>query len=341
MAKEEIDDRDNHEIVLSELQKYGGRQKIVGEWVMVQCPHPDHPNDKTPSCGVNVSLSNEVKFSYHCFGCNNSGKWSQFAEYANLQPIKEWKNGNIHSGELIDGNMEESLLGSASLTVKGILKQLGVPEAQLWPSNMDWRGFPGNIIRKAGGYIAHDPYNDSIQLVFIVKYAGQVRGGVKAMFEKSKKGQSSYIAMKGAWASKYGLLFFEQARTIMERNGYTFILIVEGPRDALRLLSNGIPAVAVLGAAMMSKSKALMVTALGVDRVYVLPDNDNGGETFWSGAKKVLKPLVPTTLISLPKTDDKGKTVKIDPGNMSLDLLNDLIVMLEKKQDFKRRKQLI
>lgn len=339
MAKEEVDSRDNREIIMGELESFGGYQKSAGEYQMVCCPF--HP-DKSPSCGVYVSVTNPEKLGFfHCFGCDVKGTWNVFAERTGLQPIQEWKNKNVHSGDLVDSAMEEALLGSASLTARGVLKQMGVPEAQPWPTSMDWRGFPGTIVRKAGGYIAHDPYNDSVQLVFIVKYAGQVRGGVKAMYEKARKGQSSYIAMRGQWVSKYGLLFFEQARTIMQRNGYTFIVLVEGPRDALRLLVNGIPAVAVLGASTMTKSKALMVTVLGVDRVYVLPDNDVGGDTFWEGAKKTLKPILPTTLIKLPKVNDKGKAIKIDPGSMSLDLLTDLIVMLEKKQDFIRRKILI
>lgn len=340
MSKSGIDSRDNREIVIAELEKLGGWQKTANEYQMVCCPF--HP-DRTPSCGVYISFNQPDRIgNFNCLGCGEHGTWAVFAERTGLQKIKEWKNKNVHNANLVDAAVEENLLGSASLTPKGVLALMGVPESQPWPTNMDWRGFPGSIVRKAGGYIAQDHYNNSVQVVFIVKYAGQVRGGVKAMFEKARKGQTSYVTMRGPWVSKYGLLFFDVARSIMEKTGYTFLILVEGPRDALRLLSNGIPAVAVLGAATMSKSKAMMVTSLGPDRVYVMPDNDIGGDTFWEGAKKMVRPRVPTTLISLPREFDKqGKIIKIDPGNMSLDLLNDLITMLERKQEFKRRKVLI
>lgn len=334
-----IDTRDNREIIMDGLQKYGGYQKSAGEWHMVCCPFHD---DKTPSCGIYVSLTNVDRVGFfNCFGCNEKGPWNVFAERTGLEKIKEWKNKQAHSVDLISTNLEEELLGEASLTVRGVLKQMGVPEAHPWPVTMDWRGFPGKIIHRAGGYIAHDNYNDSVQLVFIVKYAGQIRGGVKAMFEKARKGQTSYVAMRGPWVNKYGLLFYEQAKSILDRQEYNFVCIVEGPRDALRLLSNGIPAVAVLGASTMTKSKALMLSSLGVDNVYVIPDNDNGGVTFWKTASKALKDVIPHQRVRLPKTDDRGRAVKIDPGNMSVDLLDELIELLERKSDFRRLRTLI
>jgi len=334
-----VDNRDNREIIIDSLQSLGGWQKAAGEYQMVQCPF--HP-DKTPSCGVYVSLDKpEFLGHFRCFGCLEKGNWNTFAEKTGLPQIQEWKNKTTHSADLADASTEEALLGSSSLTARGVLKQLGVPEAQPWPVSMEWRGFPGVIVRKAGGYIAFDNYNDSIQLIFVIKYAGQVRGGVKAIYERTKKGQTGYIAMRGSWVNKYGLLFINQAKTVIERNDYRFVVLVEGPRDALRLLMNGIPTIAVLGASTMTKSKALMLTSLDVDRVYVLPDNDKGGDTFWAIAKKCLKPILPTTLISLPKVNAKGKPAKIDPGNMSVELLNDLVVMLKRKQEFVRRKTLI
>jgi hypothetical protein len=341
MAKSKVDNRDNREIVVEELQKYSnGYMKTAGQWLMVRCPFHD---DKTPSCGVIVSLDNPEKLGFfNCLGCAEKGPWNKFAKQAGLQEIKEWKNKQLgQSADFINGDLEESLLGSESLTTKGVLKRLGVPEAQPWPVTMDWRGFPGNIVKRAGGYIAMDNYSDSIQLVFIIKYAGQVRGGVKAVYERTRKGQPGYINMRGPWANKYGLLFLEQARSILDRNNYKFIILVEGPRDALRLLCNGIPAVAVLGAATMTKSKALMLTSLGATDIYVIPDNDKGGKTFWVTAKKALLDFIPPTRIRLPKTNEKGKEVKIDPGNMPLYLLEDLIEFLQDKHNFNRRKTLI
>ena len=335
MSNSTVDTRDNHEIILEELQTYGGWQKQAGEWTMVCCPFHD---DSSPSMGVLTSLLNPERLGFvNCLGCGARGSWNFFAEKAGLQLIEEWKSNLVHDFGLVDRSVEEDLLGVASLSVKGVLSKMSVPEAQPWPTHLEWSGFSGKIVRKAGGYIAYDTYNDSIQLIFIVKYAGQVRGGVKAMFTRTKKGQTAYVSMKGPWVNTYGLLFFEQAQTILQRTGYSFVIIVEGPRDALRLLCLGIPAVAVLGAATMSTSKAMMLTALAVDTIYVMPDNDAGGDTLWRGAKKALRNILKPKLIALPKTDDDGNAIKIDPGNMSEDLVDDLLDMLEQKQGFIRR----
>jgi hypothetical protein len=338
-TKSKVDTRDNREIILTELQNYGGYQKSAGDWQMIVCPFH---SDRNPSLGVYVSMTNPQRIGhFHCFGCDEKGGWNKLAEQAGLEPIKEWKNKNTHSADLIDKNLENSLLGNDHLTIKGVLKAMGVPEAQPWPDSLDWRGFSGKVVHRAGGYIAYDNYNDSIQVVFIVKYAGAVRGGVKAKFEKARKGQTSYIAMSGPWVNKYGLLFYEQAKTIITKNEYNFCVIVEGPRDALRLLINGIPAIAVLGASTMTKAKAMMLSTLAVDSIYAVPDNDQGGDTFWKTSKKALHGILPVTRIKLPKTDSKGKVIKIDPGNMSLDLLDEFISLLEEKSSFNRRKELI
>ncbi len=334
MAKTTIDTRDNREIIMEGLQSLGGYQKSAGDWQMVCCPFH---HEKVPSCGIYVSLVKPESLGrFHCFGCNKSGQWNEFATQTNLTPIAEWKNKHVQNTDIVDANMEESLLGSSSLTVNGILKQMGCPEAQPWPEHLDWRGFPGKVISRAGGYIALDNYIDSVQLVFIVRYAGQVRGGVKAVYERVTKNQPGFITSRGPWVSKYGLLFLDQARTILQKREYNFVFLVEGPRDALRLLCNGIPAVAALGAATMTSSKALMLSSLGVDRVYVMPDNDEGGKTFWRTAKKALTGIVPAKRISLPESDKK-----IDPGNMSHKLLEELVDLLVERHSFIKRRTLI
>jgi 5S rRNA maturation endonuclease (ribonuclease M5) len=328
------DQVDNREIILQELQTYSnGYMKPAGDWLMVCCPFHD---DSTPSCGVYMSHTDPERLgNFHCFGCSESGSWNAFAERAGLQTIKEWLNKIAVSFDLANKKLEDHLLGDTFLTLKNVFKAFRVPEAQPWPEPMAWRGFSGKAVNRAGGYIAYDNYNDSIQVIFVVTLHKKVYGAVKAVYEKKNK-KLAYITMDGEWVKKYGLLFYDQALSIIKKRQYKFIVLVEGPRDALRLLINGIPAVAVLGSYTFTKTKAMFVLSTGVSRIYVMPDNDSGGKTLWKSCKKEFRSFMEVVRVDLPDDclDEKGKPIKVDPGNMPVEILGEFMALLKKKEKF-------
>lgn len=320
----------NRDIVLAELEKYGGQQKSTGNgWIMVVCPFHD---DSNPSCGVRVAGEN-IGF-FNCFSCDEGrGPWNKFAEKTGLRTINEWNKTQSLDDSLISEELEDSLLGDTGITFKQVMKRMHHPEAMPWPSNMEWRGFPGWLLNKVGAHIVNDKHNDSVAVLFPVKISGKVRGGVKAIYEKKHKKQLSYINMKGAWVQKYGLFPFMYAKKLIEKQKLRFIVVVEGPRDALRLCLNNIPAVCVLGAKNVTKTKMLFIESLELDAIYVMPDNDEGGEVFWKNVKAncTNKPKK----ISLPKdVDECGNLIKMDPGEMPKKVLKRLVRMLEEKHDF-------
>lgn len=334
MASE--DTRDNLEIIRDALIQFGGPQKPAGSWHMVCCPF--HA-DKTPSCGVVVAAEDPSKIGFfNCLGCNTKGPWNLFAEKAGLPTIKEW-NTSAFAMDLATSDLENNLLGESGLTIKHVFKTMGCEEAQRWPVEIDWRSFSGKFIRSVGGHIIDDSYNDSIAVLFPISVGGKIRGGVKAIYERKGK-SAAYFTMRGEWASKYGLFPYHYAKHLIDKYEYDFLVVVEGPRDALRLLYHGIPAVAILGATSFSKTKALYVTALA-QFIYVIPDNDNGGTTMWNTCKSFLRPMASkVTRIKLPVTYTKKKElIKIDPGNMSDELLDDFIELLIEKHGFKRKKR--
>ena len=340
MAKLEVDNRDNFQIIQDELARYGGPQKSTADSRFICCPFPEHGGvDRTPSLGVYMQIEGKIPLGYvHCFGCGTKGPWNRLAEVANLQQIKDWKkNSTVASDAILTPDLEEGLLGETGLTFKGVLKKMRCEEAQRWPITMEWRGFDGQLIHDVGGHIINDHYADSVGVLFPVKINGKVRGGVKAIYERKHSKQRAYDNMKGDWVKKYGLFPYMYAQKMIRKHKIRFVFVVEGPRDALRLCSIGIPAVAILGATSMSEVKALLIANLGVTHAYIMSDNDNGGDVMAKTAKKYLKATqaLEVKRLKLPrKKGEDGKIIKMDPGSMPKKIVKRVMAFLKEEHDF-------
>ena len=333
--KGKVDSRDNFTIITDELMKYGGPQKSSSNSRFVCCPFHD---DSSPSMGVYMAIDGKIPLGFvHCFGCSTKGRWNTFAQKAGLEKIQEWKTSGNVSDTLITPDIEDKLLGSDSLTFKSVLRLMHCEEAIRWPKHLDWRGFDGTLIYKVGGHIINDDYNEDIALLFPIKIQGKVRGGVKAIRERKNKKQLAYVTMKGEWVRDYGLFPYMYVQKLLVTNRYRFVVLVEGPRDALRLVSMGIPALAMLGATSMSDVKALLVVNLDIDVVYVISDNDSGGDVMWKTAKKFLRKTdsVSVVRLKLPQTfDSKGELIKMDPGNCPQDIADNIIAVFKTNHNF-------
>lgn len=322
---------DNLQIIQGELQRFGGWQKAAANsFVMVQCPFHD---DNGPSCGVYTSYTPYRHYTlgdFNCFGCGAHGPWNDFADKAKLQKIKAWASKEAHAANRVTKEIQSSLLGQDTTTLKSLFKKMDVPEAQKWPADMPWRSYSGDLLSDVGAYIASDHRNSSVCIVFPIRIGGKIRGGVKGVYERKEK-QLGYVTSEGSWVKQYGLLGFELAKKLIKENRARFIILCEGPRDALRLLSMGIPACAILGANNYSQQKAQILTSLGLDMIYVMPDNDNGGTKMWNTIDKVHTRLgIPTKRIKLPRKKNKqGELIKMDPGNMSISIARDLARFLK------------
>lgn len=334
------DARDNFQIIQDELTRYGGRQKTTSNSRFICCPFPEHGGvDKTPSLGVNMEIDGKIPLGFvHCFGCGTKGPWNKLAEVANLDKIKEWATSSDVSTKLISHEVEEGLLGDTGLTFKSVLKKMKCEEAILWPESLEWRGFPGRLIQKVGGHIVNDEYAESVGVLFPIKINGKVRGGVKAIYERKHDKQRAYDNMKGEWVKKYGLFPYMFAAKMIKKYRIPFVFVVEGPRDALRLCSLGIPAVAILGATSMSEVKALLIMNLRVTHAYIMSDNDKGGDTMAKTAKKFLKDTesLEVKRLKLPrKKDENGKIIKMDPGNAPRKIIKRIFEFLKEEHGFK------
>ncbi len=294
---------DAQTIIVHALEEYGGNQKHTADHTMVCCPFH---SDRSPSCGIFLGEGLEIPLGmFHCFGCGEKGHWNRFAQQANLPQIKSWERFNSVAAYK---DVEDEIENIDELT-KSIRAQY-----THWPNTMQWRGYEGKLIKKVGGLLLNDVKSNNIMLLFPISVNGKLRGGIKAYIEKPAFGLS-YISTQGSWVKKYGLFPYEHVKSMMKT--HDALALVEGPRDALRLVSNGIPALAVLGAQNFGKEKALIVSGLFPERVYAIPDNDEAGAIFGNNVKKYMSRYCDAYNISLGKGDKK-----VDPDNANQKIID-------------------
>jgi hypothetical protein len=197
------------------------------------------------------------------------------------------------------------------------LKKLKVKSYSSWSMYSSWRGFEGSFLKSLGALTAVS-YWDSVEMILPIKVMGTLRGAVLAYSDKPDKGPS-YINSPGKWTGDFGLFPYDFVFEMCLNSDYPTVFLVEGPRDAMRYLREGYPALAVLGASSFTAKKADLLSRLRTKTLALVPDNDLGGETF---AARVIKTFddfancsalpVNIEVINLPKSKRK-----IDPYSMS------------------------
>jgi DNA primase len=298
------------DIITGELNNLGGWQKRTADHIMIKCPFHD---DGTPSCGIYIASGMSISIgSWHCFGCSARGPWNKLAKKLGLREIKDWGD---YSSDIISNTISEAQ------TISSIAKQMRI-DYSTWPKDMVWRGFSGKLVQHVGGLIAAEratskEQSNRISALFPIYINQNLRGAVKAAMKK-QKGALSYVTTKGNWVMKYGLFGYENAKRLRK----DYVVLVEGPRDALRLIEYKIPAIAILGSNNFSDDKALMLSSLNINTAYCLPDNDDAGKHMRTLVRKHMSKYVKTVAIKLPP--ECG-----DPEEMDSDDIDNLYSIVE------------
>lgn len=305
------------EIITQALTGIRGEHRGDSYWIC--CPFHD---ENTPSCSVNLDDTKPVPIGhFYCFGCSEGrGPWNKLANKLGLPEIKEWQNFKENAGQQLKVKLKSASLTEVDKLMGEIKSNVAIP----WPEDKEWRGYKGKLINKLGGQMYNDPRKDELMLVFPIYINGKLRGGVRAFLKKIEK-RASYLTTEGSWVKSHGLFGYDLAKKLIRKRGLKKIVLVEGPRDALRLLSKGIPACAVLGTKNFNDKKALYLTALGVDEILVMPDNDRAGKEMWELVKAQVGNLCKTTYLRLPKEKDKaGKLIKLDPDSAPKEIIREV-----------------
>ena len=132
---------------------------------------------------------------------------------------------------------------------------------------------------------------------------------------------------------------YDLAKKLIKKRGLKRVVIVEGPRDALRLLSNGIPACAILGTQNFTQTKAMYLTGLGVDEILIMPDNDRAGKHMRDLVRREVGNLCKTKYLALPREKGKdGKVIKLDPDNAPKEIIREVKKIVYAGSNWKKKK---
>lgn len=319
---------DARQIIFEEISgKIPGSKSLAGDTYMIVCPfHPDN----NPSCGVNLAEGSEIPLGYfHCFGCGTKGPWNKLAQELGLTQFKEWQLSFEGNGRSRANRKEKSVTYESK--AQELRRSIKTNESVPWPKNTSWRGYDGALISKLGGLMYNDPMTNQIMLYFPISVNRRYMGGVRAYTERQANGLN-YLTTKGSWVKNSGLLGYEYVKHIVRKYGYRSIVLVEGPRDVLRLLENKIPALAVLGSENFSRKKLLRIMALSskLECIYTLPDNDKGGDKMHKRVKAAAEGLIQVKRLKLPKEKDaEGKLIKMDPDDAPIGIINAVKKLVE------------
>lgn len=319
---------DARQIIFEEIvNKVGGSKKLAGDTYMICCPYH---NDRSPSGGINLAVESNIPLGYyHCFGCGIKRPWNALAETLGLHQFKGWELSFKGNGDARNSRKAKPV--TYETHTQELKRALNTQESIDWPVYMSWRGYKGKLIKKLGGVFYNDPMTDEVMLFFPVYLNTKYKGGVRAYMEKQTNGLS-YLTTKGEWVRDYGLLGYELVKHVVRKHKYTAIVLVEGPRDMLRLIDNKIPALAILGSENFSEKKLLRILALStlIDTIYVMPDNDKAGTKMYKNVKRASGDMVKVKHLKLPREKDmEGNLIKMDPDDAPIGLIKQVKKLIE------------
>lgn len=313
------------DLIKSELSGVRPR-KEQGSSIYIKCPYHQ---ERTPSFGINVDpASRKAPLGWgYCFGCGASKNWNQIADTLGLKKAKGMKKDGTFTQDYVSPLQQELrgqlLDGSGGLTLEDLEKEWGCLLSYRIEKNDVWRGYSGKLLRKIGCYVSVDNYDNKC-LLMPVKVEGEMVGAQKALWEKNKKKKiSSYLNYGGPWIKYQGLFPYDYVEKMLTKEDLKYVVLVEGARDALRLISKGVPALAILGTKNWSEQKRSLVLGLPITKLVLMFDADEPGVKARRDIRKDVEKLVHTQAVKLDKIQAKleekrGKKFKEswDPGNI-------------------------
>jgi len=274
----------NLDFVLGQLSQYAGKKIESNGRVMVICPFH---SENTPSGAINTGPQYAPGY-FTCFACGHKASWNEVAPKLSLLPYGKIKPSEQSSMDLLMERMEDDMMA----------EQRYKPfQGKRWavPKNKKWRQIPTNLMIELDAQMCRRKFDngwDTEKMLYLpVMVNGEQEGYFLARLRKSDDPNvPSYLLAKKTtsrgWSRTHGLWPFDHSIKMMRELEVSSIVLVEGQRDALRLIMNGIPAMCIFGTQSWSDSKAQLLETAGVEQIILFFDGDGAG----IGATKKIRP---------------------------------------------------
>jgi 5S rRNA maturation endonuclease (ribonuclease M5) len=249
--------------VLSELDRYTGEMRRGASSSLILCPFH---SERTPSGRISHGSDTKSPGYFKCYGCGKTAKWDELAPVIGLKPIRWTKPEEQHALRIVRKDRDE----------KEEKRRIDLTDL---PRGKRWREIPTDLLidigcRKGRFYYPEDDVHGRPWVFMPVLVHGEQAGYIRGALKKEAD-RPSYINSPGGWTKDYGLFPYDYTAVLARRLRY--VVLVEGQRDALRLLKMGIPALAILGTQSWSARKSRLIEMLGIDFVVLMMDGDCAG----------------------------------------------------------------
>ena len=307
MGHDEIYAFDNDIIFL--LQQLGNPQvERAGDKWRISCPFPAH-QETHPSFHFNRRVG-----TFYCFGCKEKGDLAQLALKLNLHYDKKQLAVDQELYDTTDPfytilrDMEAAdAQADAVVEAPTMLRPL--------PVGSRWRRLPYLLLDALGAKLWYDDTKrggEIDRVWFPVTQLGELAGWfarVKSRAEHARHPDSKKIPKyrNNQHQCTWRLLF--PYDYVWKHFGPHHVVLVEGQVDALALIAEGIPALAIFGTGNWTDHKSALLSAAGVTHVIVAMDGDKSG-------RKLQSELVPALRETFRRVDDFSCPDDEDPASM-------------------------
>lgn len=268
--------------VITQLARIPNTKKLPDS-TFILCPFH---NERTPSFRIWHGPSTRVPGYGKCYGCGTGKTWDNYAELIGCTPFEDKLTQKYAAApqtlSLDKGEEKEKL----------IFKPL--------PKGKTWRGISTDLLRKTKAKLARIKYpNGRYGRTFVylpVLVNKELKGYMKAGLRKVA-GRPSFINSPGTWSREYGYFPFDYSIRLARRS--RTVVLVEGQRDALRLLSYNIPTLSILGTNSWSDYKVKLLELAGIEHVVLFMDGDAPGRTASRKAKELFQGKIKVSEVKL------------------------------------------
>lgn len=284
----------------------------------IPCPIPgctSNPNKRK------LEITRDGKKA-HCWVCDWAGNWNSLAPYLGLQGF----NGK---SEGFDTSIAEADFGTGLVkrfnNINKETEKISLPEnLTLWKGiNNDgkpWRGLPVDFLRRLDAFMWHQ-YVESIDSIIprillpfyqnekLMGYTGRRLDNIDIMRYDNSESDTSHVF--------YPFDFF------INNFKTNYVVLVEGPIDALWLLYNGIPTLSILGSTNWSEEKLDLLLINNINNFITCMDGDEAGI-------KAVNTIYKSSYIYIEKFKNIVLPNKVDPGDLSLNQIKWLKTYIRK-----------